>query len=114
MNESPVDGADDSTHSYGAMRLRSSRAAMRTVFGSRCPAAVSEFGFIQPRSPVLAKSVPVGDGWLHEPKLDSYRLAKHGRMVRLYSRRGHDWSKPLAALTEDLRAVPAHSGVVDA
>jgi bifunctional non-homologous end joining protein LigD len=72
--------------------------------------------YIQPCGPVTAKSVPVGDGWLHEPKLDGYRLqiAKHGHMVRLYSRRGHDWSKRLAALAEDLRGVPAHSAVVDA
>jgi hypothetical protein len=44
------------------------------------PEAVSEFRFIQPCSPAPAKSVP-------------YRLqvAKHGRVMRLYSRRGRDW-----------------------
>jgi ATP-dependent DNA ligase len=44
---------------------------------------------------VTAKDVPAGDDWLHEPKLDGYRLqvAKHGRVMRLYSRRGYDWSK---------------------
>ena len=37
---------------------------------------------------MTAKSVPAGDGWLHEPKLDGYRLqvAKDGPTVRLYSR----------------------------
>jgi ATP-dependent DNA ligase len=36
---------------------------------------------------VTAKSVPAGDDWLHEPKLDGNRLqvAKHGRTVRHYS-----------------------------
>ena len=36
--------------------------------------------FIQPCSPVTAKSVPAGDGWLHEIELDGYRLqaAKDG------------------------------------
>jgi bifunctional non-homologous end joining protein LigD len=65
---------------------------------------------------VTAKSVPAGEDWLHEPKLDGYRLqiAKHGRVMRLYSRRGHDWSKRLSALTEALRGIPAHSAVVDA
>ena len=49
---------------------------------------VSEFRFIPPCSPVTAKIVPTGDDWLHEPKLDGYRLqvAKHGATVRLYSR----------------------------
>jgi bifunctional non-homologous end joining protein LigD len=77
---------------------------------------VSEFSFIPPCSPVTAKSVPAGDGWLHEPKLDGYRLqvAKHGRIMRLYSRRGRDWGKRLTALVEDLRGIPAHSAVLDA
>ena len=46
---------------------------------------MSAFRFIQPCSPVTAKSVPAGDGWVHEPKLDGYRLqvAKQGRMMRL-------------------------------
>ena len=72
--------------------------------------------FIPPCSPVTAKNVPAGDGWQHEPKLDGYRLqiAKHGRSVRLYSRRGYDWSTRLSALAEELRAIPAHSAVVDA
>jgi ATP-dependent DNA ligase len=63
------------------------------------------FQFIQPCNPVTAKSVPAGDDWLHEPKLDGYRLqvAKEGHGVRLYSRRGHDWSKRLAVLAEALR-----------
>jgi bifunctional non-homologous end joining protein LigD len=72
--------------------------------------------FIPPCSPVTAKNVPAGDGWLHEPKLDGYRLqvAKHGGVMRLYSRRGYDWSKRLSALVEDLRGIPAHSTVIDA
>src|SRR5262245_47648249 len=43
-------------------------------------------------SPVTAKSMPAGDDWLHEPKLDGYcvQIAKHGRVMRLYSRRGQD------------------------
>ena len=74
------------------------------------------FRFIEPCSPVTAKSIPAGDDWLHEPKLDGYRLqvAKHGSTVRLYSRRGHDWSKRLVALSEALRGIPAHSAVLDA
>jgi bifunctional non-homologous end joining protein LigD len=60
--------------------------------------------------------VPAGDKWLHEPKLDGYRLqiAKQGGMMRLYSRRGHDWSKRLAGLADALRAIPAHSAFLDA
>jgi ATP-dependent DNA ligase len=43
--------------------------------------------FIRPCSPISAKSVPAGEAWLHEPKLDGYRLQilKSGRAVRLYA-----------------------------
>ena len=72
--------------------------------------------FIQPCSPIPANSVPAGEGWLHELKLDGYRLqvAKDGPEVRLYSRRGHDWGKRLAALAEALQAIPARSAILDA
>jgi hypothetical protein len=48
------------------------------------PEAVSEFRFIQPCNPISAKQVPAGDDWLHEPKLDGYRLqvAKNGPTAR--------------------------------
>ena len=38
-----------------------------------------------------------GEDWVHEPKLDGYRLqvAKDGPAVRLFSRRGYDWGKRL-------------------
>jgi bifunctional non-homologous end joining protein LigD len=48
--------------------------------------------FIPPCSPVRAAKPPAGHAWLHEPKLDGYRLQiiKNSRAVRLYSRNGHD------------------------
>jgi len=54
--------------------------------------------------------------WVHEPKLDGYRLqvVKDGSTVRLYSRRGHDWGKRLAAVAESLRAIPTRSAILDA
>jgi bifunctional non-homologous end joining protein LigD len=80
------------------------------------PEAVSEFRFIQPCNPISAKQVPAGDGKLHEPKLDGYRLqvAKDGPMVRPYSRRGYGWGKRLAALAESLRIIPTRSAILDA
>jgi bifunctional non-homologous end joining protein LigD len=35
-------------------------------------------------------------------------------MMRLFSRRGYDWSKRLTGLVDALRAIPAHSAVLDA
>jgi ATP-dependent DNA ligase len=69
-----------------------------------CP---GPFHFIQLCSPVSAKSVPAGDSWVHEPKMDGYRLqvVKDGPTVRLFSRRGYDWTKRLTVLAEALRAI---------
>ena len=46
--------------------------------------------FIRPCSPTMAKTVPAGDAWLHECKLDGYRpqIVKERYQVRLYSRHG--------------------------
>jgi len=66
----------------------------RSRHGSILPAATvgaynfnvtASLHFIQPCNPISAKQVPAGDGWLHEPKLDGYRLQvlKDGPAVRL-------------------------------
>jgi hypothetical protein len=46
------------------------------------------FSFVRPCNTTAAKSVPAGDAWLHERKLDGFRLQviKEDRQVRLYSR----------------------------
>jgi bifunctional non-homologous end joining protein LigD len=64
----------------------------------------------------VAKRVPTGPEWLHEPKLDGYRLqvAKEGATVRLYSRRGFRWTERLAPLAEQLKGIACHSAVLDA
>ena len=60
--------------------------------------------------------MPAGEGWLHELKLDGYRLQviKNGPEVRLYSRGGYDWGRRLAALAEAVQAIPARSAILDA
>jgi ATP-dependent DNA ligase len=72
--------------------------------------------FVRPCRPILAKRPPIGGAWLHEPKLDGYRLqvVKDGPDVRLYSRNGHDWTKRLARLVEDLTFLPCRSAILDA
>src|SRR5262245_11905434 len=51
--------------------------------------------FHSARSPVGAKRVPAGDGWLHEVKFDGYRVQAHnvGSRVVIYSRNGHDFTE---------------------
>jgi bifunctional non-homologous end joining protein LigD len=72
--------------------------------------------FIRPCSPIRATTPPVGEAWLHEPKLDGYRLQiiKSGPTVRLYSRNGHEWTARLATVTDALQGLACRSAVIDA
>jgi bifunctional non-homologous end joining protein LigD len=65
---------------------------------------------------VPVKAPPTGDAWLHEPKLDGYRLQiiKEGRDVRLYSRRGNDWTKRLETTAAALQGLACGSATIDA
>ena len=51
--------------------------------------------FIPPCIPTLATKLPTGPGWLHEPKLDGWRLqiVKDGDRVALITRGKHDIAK---------------------
>jgi bifunctional non-homologous end joining protein LigD len=71
--------------------------------------------FVRPCNPVSARNVPAGDAWLHEPKLDGYRLQmiKEGGQVRLYSRRG-EWTRRLPGLADELAGLHCRSAVIDA
>jgi len=45
--------------------------------------------------PTLGKAVPAGPEWFHEIKYDRFRLERDGDRVRLITRGGYDWTKPL-------------------
>jgi bifunctional non-homologous end joining protein LigD len=53
--------------------------------------------FIEPCLPTEAARVPDGTTWIHEVKHDGYRLIvrRDGDRVRLFTRRGYDWSTTL-------------------
>ncbi len=62
-------------------------------------------GYITPCIPTRAYKVPAGPDWVHEIKHDGYRLQvrRDGDAVRLFTRRGYDWTGPkpysMASLT---------------
>jgi bifunctional non-homologous end joining protein LigD len=77
---------------------------------------ITSLRFIPPCNPIRAREPPAGDAWLHEAKLDGYRLqvVKRGRQVSLYSRRGNDWTSRLRSTAEALTAIPSPAVVLDA
>jgi bifunctional non-homologous end joining protein LigD len=68
-----------------------------------------------PQLATLAKTPPSGDEWVHEIKLDGYRvgcLIADGR-VRLVSRRGLDWTSKFPEIVDAFRALGVKEGLID-
>jgi bifunctional non-homologous end joining protein LigD len=72
-------------------------------------------GFIEPCMPTRVEKPPVGPEWVHEIKHDGYRLMarKQGDRVRLFSRRGYDWSHKFPLIVGALRVLTEPVIVLD-
>src|SRR6266478_7471310 len=72
-------------------------------------------GFIEPCIPTLAAKPPSGPGWVHESKHDGYRLIvpRDGAAVRLFTRRGHDWTDRYPAIASAAAKLRAKSFTMD-
>lgn len=64
---------------------------------------------IYPQLATLADEPPAGDGWLHEIKLDGYRVLARleNQKTTLYTRRGNDWTGTFAPIAEAVSELPA-------
>jgi ATP-dependent DNA ligase len=72
-------------------------------------------GFIEPCLPTKALKVPAGSRWLFEIKHDGYRMIARKRegRVRLYTRRGFDWTAKYPHLVDALMRLKTKSIVMD-
>ena len=71
--------------------------------------------FIPPQLATLVDSAPVGSEWVFEIKYDGYRLealVEAGR-VRLFTRRGNDWTSRFPDLAQRLARLPVKSATLD-
>ena len=71
-----------------------------SYFDVMVPRSVLPDGFVEPCIPALAAKPPAAAGWVHEIKHDGYRLIvrRDGETVRLFTRRGHDWTERYPAI----------------
>ena len=71
--------------------------------------------WIAPQLTKLAETVPEGDHWVHEIKLDGYRM--HARLdrgqVKLLTRTGLDWSDKYPTTAKALKAIRAQQAYID-
>jgi bifunctional non-homologous end joining protein LigD len=71
--------------------------------------------FIAPQLAQLATTPPATIGWLHELKLDGYRIQarKDGTRIQLLTRTGLDWTHRMQSIAAHLAALPAQSAILD-
>jgi bifunctional non-homologous end joining protein LigD len=72
-------------------------------------------GFVPPCIPTRAPKPPIGADWVHEIKHDGYRLQvrRDGDAVRLFTRRGYDWSGRYPAIAVTAMLLRARSFTLD-
>ena len=69
----------------------------------------------EPELATLVTEAPRGEAWLHEIKFDGYRVVCRvaAGEVRLFTRRGADWTTHFPTLLDELRALPVESASLD-
>jgi ATP-dependent DNA ligase len=72
-------------------------------------------GFIATCLPTPILRPPSGPLWVHEIKHDGYRMMawREGDVVRLYTRRGYDWSERYPSVVAALRSLKVGSCLLD-
>jgi bifunctional non-homologous end joining protein LigD len=72
-------------------------------------------GFVDPCVPSRAPKPPSGPDWVHEVKHDGYRLIvrRDGEAVRLFTRRGYDWTDRYPAIASAAAKLRARSFTLD-
>lgn len=99
-------------------KKRPSKKASRKVAKKKSPPLGKDPwpGFIPPQLPRLVTSVPKEGGeWVHEMKLDGYRLQAHLKngIATLFTRRGLNWSNKFPHTLNSIEQLPAVNAIFD-
>jgi bifunctional non-homologous end joining protein LigD len=75
-------------------------------------------GFVEPALATSVEKVPSGERWIHEIKFDGYRVQVHlvnkaVKAVKVFTRRGNDWTKRFRKIADDAWHIAAGSAIVD-
>jgi bifunctional non-homologous end joining protein LigD len=75
----------------------------------------SQPAFLPPQLAQQAETPPSSAGWLHELKLDGYRIQarKSGGRVQLLTRKGLDWTHRMKPIAEEIARLSAASCTLD-
>jgi ATP-dependent DNA ligase len=75
----------------------------------------SPSAWIKPQLAKLVEKAPEGSDWLHEIKLDGYRMHARldARRAQILTRRGNDWTEKYPAIAKSIAALPARKVYLD-
>lgn len=114
--------ASDQPEAKTKAHTRSSRARKVSLTSSLRSVPEEKFpGFISPQLAKQATAPPSGDDWIHELKLDGYRIqihlqpgkTSHDRKVALFTRKGLDWTHRMPDLAQSAQQLPVESAILD-
>jgi bifunctional non-homologous end joining protein LigD len=96
----------------GRPRVRRKPRDLPSVPGARrapLPAA------LEPQLATLVKDAPRGDEWLHEMKLDGFRIVAHvdGGHARLWSRNAKDWTARFSTVARAVEKLGVPTAILD-
>ena len=72
-------------------------------------------GFIESALATQVDRVPSGTRWIHEIKFDGYRVQLHiaDEAIKIFTRRGHDWTRRFKKIAADAYEINAGSAIID-
>jgi bifunctional non-homologous end joining protein LigD len=114
----PMEDQTGTTAATKRARSRAKGAApLRSAPRERLP------GFIAPQLAQPASKAPDGDDWIHELKLDGYRIQIHvepkthsngeKREVKLFTRNGLDWTSRMPAIRSAAAQLKVENAILD-
>jgi bifunctional non-homologous end joining protein LigD len=92
-----------------------SRLTYLSSMASRTVSRPAKSGFIEPCLPSTAAKPPNGDNWIHEIKLDGYRLMarRDAGGIRLLTRNGHTWTAKFPVIAAAVNRLKVRSCLID-
>lgn len=121
-------GSSSKSDEKGASSAHGKEDKSERISGKKRPMNASEFenslsklpkenqpAFVAPQLALQALSPPAGEGWLHELKLDGYRMQarKDGSGVQMLTRKGLDWTHRVRAVANEVAKLAVDKVTLD-
>ena len=104
-----------------AENVKGGAIAKKTTLAAADPAKIEGAvkaalpGFVEPELATLVDDPPAGEDWVHEMKLDGYRILAciENGSARLYSRNGKEWTAKFPSIAQAAVRLPVRTAWLD-